>query len=115
MPIVAVVGRAPQFVAGSTMIPAARVAAAIDILSDIEEKRRPAAESVKDWGIAHRFAGSKDRSAIASLIYDALRRKASSAWIMGEAGARAGVSNCAACPARKSRYCLTARAMPPRH
>jgi 16S rRNA (cytosine967-C5)-methyltransferase len=91
MPIVAVVGRAPQFVAGSTMIPAARVAAAIDILSDIEEKRRPAAESVKDWGIAHRFAGSKDRSAIASLIYDALRRKASSAWIMGEAGARAGV------------------------
>jgi 16S rRNA (cytosine967-C5)-methyltransferase len=73
------------------MIPAARVAAAIEILSDIEEKRRPAAESVKDWGISHRFAGSKDRSAIASLVYDALRRKASSEWIMGEQSARAGV------------------------
>jgi 16S rRNA (cytosine967-C5)-methyltransferase len=73
------------------MIPAARVASAIEILSDIEGRRRPAAESLKDWGIAHRFAGSKDRSAIASLVYDALRRKASSEWIMGEAGARAGV------------------------
>ena len=73
------------------MIPAARVAAAIEILNDIEDKRRPAAESIKDWGIAHRFAGSGDRSAIASLIYDALRRKASSAWIMDETGARAGV------------------------
>jgi 16S rRNA (cytosine967-C5)-methyltransferase len=71
------------------MIPGARVAAAIEILADIEEKRRPAADSVKDWGHAHRFAGSKDRSAIASLLYDALRRKASSAWIMAEDGPRA--------------------------
>ena len=73
------------------MIPAARVAAAIEILADIEDRRRPAAESIKDWGIGHRFAGSGDRSAIASLIYDALRRKASSAWIMGATGARAEV------------------------
>lgn len=73
------------------MIPAARVAAAIEILTDIEGRRRPAAESIKDWGLSHRFAGSGDRSAIAGLIYDALRRKASSAWIMGDASARAGV------------------------
>jgi 16S rRNA (cytosine967-C5)-methyltransferase len=73
------------------MIPAARVAAAIEALADIETKRRPAAESLKDWGLAHRFAGSKDRSAIAGLVYDALRRKASSAWIMGEAGPRAEI------------------------
>jgi len=73
------------------MIPAARVAAAIEILADVVERRRPAAESLKDWGLAHRFAGSKDRSAIAGLVYDALRRKASSAWIMGEDSARAGV------------------------
>jgi 16S rRNA (cytosine967-C5)-methyltransferase len=83
--------RFATFLDGWTMIPAARVAAAIEVLTDIEEKRRPAAESIKDWGIAHRFAGSGDRSAIAGLIYDALRRKASSAWIMGEAGPRAGV------------------------
>ncbi|MGO9755059.1 MAG: RsmB/NOP family class I SAM-dependent RNA methyltransferase [Roseiarcus sp.] len=73
------------------MIPGARVAAAIEALADIEERRRPAADSLKDWGLAHRFAGSKDRSAIAGLVYDALRRKASSAWIMGEDSARAGV------------------------
>jgi len=73
------------------MIPAARVAAAIEALADIETKRRPAAESLKDWGLAHRFAGSKDRSAIAGLVYDALRRKASSTWILGEAGPRAEI------------------------
>ena len=42
-------------------------------------------------GIARRFAGSGDRAAIASLVYDALRRKASSAWIMGEASPRAEI------------------------
>jgi 16S rRNA (cytosine967-C5)-methyltransferase len=73
------------------MIPAARVAAAIEILSDIEIKRRPAAECLKDWGIAHRFAGSGDRSSIAALLYDSLRRKASSAWIMDDPSSRAGV------------------------
>jgi 16S rRNA (cytosine967-C5)-methyltransferase len=73
------------------MTPGARIAAAIEVLADIEGRRRPAAESLKDWGIARRFAGSTDRSAIASLVYDALRRKASSEWMMGEAGARAGV------------------------
>jgi 16S rRNA (cytosine967-C5)-methyltransferase len=73
------------------MIPAARVAAAIEILRDIEEKRRPAAESLKDWGVAHRFAGSGDRSAIASLVFDALRRRASSAWMMGADDARSAV------------------------
>jgi 16S rRNA (cytosine967-C5)-methyltransferase len=86
-----VLGWRHAFVDVAAMIPAARVAAAIEILADIEEKRRPAADCVKDWGIAHRFAGSGDRSAIASLIYDALRRKASSAWIMDERGARAVV------------------------
>jgi 16S rRNA (cytosine967-C5)-methyltransferase len=84
-------GSRATFSGGRTMIPAARVAAAIEILADIEQKRRPAAESVKDWGIAHRFAGSGDRSAISSLIYDSLRRKASSAWLMDDASARAGV------------------------
>ena len=71
------------------MTPAARVAAAIDILSEIEARRRPAADALKDWGLEHRFAGSGDRSAIASLVYDALRRKSSSAWLMGEATPRA--------------------------
>src|SRR5271166_3746059 len=73
------------------MTPAARVAAAIEALAEIDERRRPAADAMKDWGLAHRFAGSGDRAAISSLVYDALRRKSSSAWIMGESTPRAEV------------------------
>jgi 16S rRNA (cytosine967-C5)-methyltransferase len=65
------------------MTPAARLSAAIEVLSDIEARRRPAGDALKDWGLSHRFAGSGDRAAIAGLTYDALRRRASSAWIMG--------------------------------
>jgi 16S rRNA (cytosine967-C5)-methyltransferase len=71
------------------MTPGARISAAIDVLAMIESQRRPAAEAMKEWGFAHRFAGSKDRSAIASLVYDALRRKSSSSWLMAEASPRA--------------------------
>ena len=71
------------------MTPAARLSAAIDVVAEIETRRRPAADVLKDWGFAHRFAGSSDRAAIAGLVYDALRRKASSAWLMGEATPRA--------------------------
>jgi 16S rRNA (cytosine967-C5)-methyltransferase len=71
------------------MTPAARLSAAIEVLAEIEERRRPAADALKDWGLAHRFAGSTDRAAIAGLTYDALRHKASAAWIMGEATPRA--------------------------
>jgi 16S rRNA (cytosine967-C5)-methyltransferase len=71
------------------MTPAARISAAIEVLADIEARRRPAADALKDWGLSHRFAGSKDRAAIASLVYDALRRKASAAWLMDDASPRA--------------------------
>ena len=71
------------------MTPSARLTAAIEVLADIEGRRRPAPDALKDWGLAHRFAGSKDRAAIASLVYDALRRKASSAHVMGEVTPRA--------------------------
>src|ERR1700744_5155756 len=73
------------------MIPAARVAAAIEVLADIETRHRPAADAMKDWGLSHRFAGSGDRAAIAGLAYDALRRKASAAFLMNDTGARANV------------------------
>jgi 16S rRNA (cytosine967-C5)-methyltransferase len=55
----------------------------MEVFADIEARRRPASQALKDWGLSHRFAGSGDRAAIAGLVYDALRRKASSAWIMG--------------------------------
>ena len=71
------------------MTPAARVAAAIEVLADVEARRRPAVDALKDWGLARRFAGSGDRAAIAGLVYDALRRKSSSAWLMGDDSPRA--------------------------
>jgi 16S rRNA (cytosine967-C5)-methyltransferase len=71
------------------MTPAARLSAAIEVIADLEARRRPAADALKDWGLAHRFAGSGDRAAIAGLVYDALRRKASAAWLMGEDTPRA--------------------------
>src|SRR5207253_2589762 len=71
------------------MTPAARLSAAIEVLADIDARRRPATDALKDWGLAHRFAGSGDRAAIAGLTYDALRRRASCAHVMGEASPRA--------------------------
>ena len=71
------------------MTPAARLSAAIDVLGDIETRRRPAPDALKDWGLSHRFAGSSDRAAIAGLVYDALRRRASAGFVMGEATPRA--------------------------
>jgi 16S rRNA (cytosine967-C5)-methyltransferase len=73
------------------MTPGARVAAAIEGLNDILARRRPAQDALKDWGLAHRFAGSKDRAAIAGLVFDALRRKASAAWVMQDETPRATV------------------------
>ena len=64
------------------MTPGARLAAAIEVLEAIERERRPAADALKSWGLAHRFAGSGDRAAMGGLVYDALRRKASSAYLM---------------------------------
>jgi 16S rRNA (cytosine967-C5)-methyltransferase len=71
------------------MTPAARLSAAIEVLADIESRRRPASDALKDWGLSHRFAGSGDRAGIAGLVYDALRRRASSTHVMGETTPRA--------------------------
>jgi 16S rRNA (cytosine967-C5)-methyltransferase len=71
------------------MTPAARLSAAVEVLADIAARRRPAADALKDWGLAHRFAGSGDRAAVAGLVYDALRRRASAGWIMDEGTPRA--------------------------
>ena len=45
--------------------------------------------ALADWGRAHRFAGSGDRAVIGNLVYDALRRKASAACLMGAQTPRA--------------------------
>jgi len=64
------------------MTPAARLSAAIELIDTIDAQRAPAAQALKEWGTSHRFAGSGDRAAIAGLVWDVLRRRASSAWVM---------------------------------
>jgi len=66
-----------------------RLSAAIEILADIDRRHRPAADTLKDWGLSHRFAGSGDRAAIGNIVYDALRRRRSAAWLIGEDTPRA--------------------------
>ena len=71
------------------MTPAARLSAAIDVIASIEAQRIPAAQALKEWGTSHRFAGSGDRAAISGLVWDVLRRRASSAHLMGSETPRA--------------------------
>lgn len=59
-----------------------RASAAIEILEEILNRHRPAADALKDWGRAHRFAGSADRAAIGNLVFDALRKRSSLAHRM---------------------------------
>ncbi|WP_296417448.1 RsmB/NOP family class I SAM-dependent RNA methyltransferase [Pseudooctadecabacter sp.] len=64
------------------MTPAARVAAAIEVLDDILSGQT-AEKALTGWGRAHRFAGSKDRAAIRDHVFQALRCRASYAWLGG--------------------------------
>src|SRR3978361_930415 len=73
------------------MTPAARLSAAIELIETIDSQRVPAAKALKEWGTAHRYAGSGDRAGISGLIWDVLRRRASSAWIMDADTPRARV------------------------
>ena len=73
------------------MTPAARLSAAIEVIAAIDTQRVPAANALKDWGVAHRFAGSGDRAAISGLVYDVLRRRASTAFLMDDDSPRARV------------------------
>lgn len=68
---------------------AGQVAAAIEILTSIEQNHRPASITLNDWGRSHRFAGSRDRSVIGTIVFDALRRKSSLGWLMADDSPRA--------------------------
>ena len=66
-----------------------RLAAAIEVLEDIDRRHRPVADALRDWGLSHRFAGGGDRAAIGNIVYDALRHKRSAGWLFGEDTPRA--------------------------
>ena len=71
------------------MQPGARLQAAIEILTEITERGRPASVALSDWGKAHRFAGSGDRAWIGNLVFDSLRRKQSLSYLMRSDTSRA--------------------------
>ena len=74
-----------------TMTPSARISAAIDIFTELEQKPRPVNDALKDWALSRRYAGSGDRAGIGLLVHDTLRRRASARWLMGADTARAAV------------------------
>jgi 16S rRNA (cytosine967-C5)-methyltransferase len=66
-----------------------RLSAAIEVLADVETRHRPVAEALKAWGLNNRFAGAGDRAAIGNIVYDALRKRASHGFAMGNDSPRA--------------------------
>ena len=64
------------------MTPAARLQAAADILDQLAGTRATAETVLKQWGQSHRYAGSKDRRAIADRVYRCLRARSRLLWAM---------------------------------
>lgn len=64
------------------MTPAARIAAAIEVLDRILAGQ-PAEQALLRWSRASRFAGSGDRAAVRDLVFDALRCRDSHAALGG--------------------------------
>ena len=71
------------------MTPAGRLAAAIQVLGEIETRHRTVRDALKDWGGQSRYAGAKDRAWVSGLVLDALRRRRSLAWMIGQESPRA--------------------------
>lgn len=65
------------------MTPAARLAAAASVLDSIAQGRQPAEAVLKAWGQQNRYAGSKDRRAVADRVYKVLRARGRLSWAMG--------------------------------
>lgn len=71
------------------MTPAARIQAAIDVLDALARTDQPLDRLLRDWFRTRRYAGSKDRAAVAQRVFDIQRHRASLAWRMGSEQPRA--------------------------
>lgn len=65
------------------MTPAARLQMTIDILDGLERTAQPTDRFLKSWFRTRRFAGSKDRRAIAEQVFSVQRRRAHFAHRLG--------------------------------
>jgi 16S rRNA (cytosine967-C5)-methyltransferase len=68
------------------LTPGAQVAAAIDILAEIEAGQRPADDAAADYFRRRRYIGAKDRARIAGHVYTVLRHRSALDWWIGRAG-----------------------------
>jgi 16S rRNA (cytosine967-C5)-methyltransferase len=69
-----------------TMNPSARLQAVLDLLIEIDEIPRPADALVSAYFRARRYIGSKDRGAVATMLYDILRHQARLSWWLEQNG-----------------------------
>jgi 16S rRNA (cytosine967-C5)-methyltransferase len=70
------------------MTPAARLQAAIDVLTELEQTALPADRVLREYFRARRYAGSKDRAAVAERVFDCLRHYYSYGWTMNGSAPR---------------------------
>jgi 16S rRNA (cytosine967-C5)-methyltransferase len=71
------------------MTPAARLQMAIEILEGLDATAQPTDRFLKAWFRTRRFAGSKDRRAIAEQVFSVQRRRARLAHAIGSTAPRA--------------------------
>jgi 16S rRNA (cytosine967-C5)-methyltransferase len=65
------------------MTPGARVQAATQIIDRWVSEDEALSRVLINWGRSSRYAGSGDRRAVADLVYGAVRRRRSAAWVAG--------------------------------
>ncbi|MFT8719769.1 RsmB/NOP family class I SAM-dependent RNA methyltransferase [Acetobacter sp.] len=72
------------------MTPSARLAAAINLLTEMEAApRRPADATANSFFRARRFIGGGDRRAISAIVWDVLRHWRRAGWLIEQAGGEA--------------------------
>ncbi|HTQ15551.1 MAG TPA: RsmB/NOP family class I SAM-dependent RNA methyltransferase [Rhizomicrobium sp.] len=71
------------------MTPSARLQAAIEIVEALQTSRLPADRMLREFFRARRYAGSKDRAAVAEWVFDVFRHRGAYEWRMGATDARA--------------------------
>jgi 16S rRNA (cytosine967-C5)-methyltransferase len=71
------------------LTPAARLQAAIEVLDGLAGTAQPVDRYLRDYFRMRRYAGSKDRAAVAEQVYAVMRHRSSLAWRMGNDDPRA--------------------------